>query len=59
MARQQLANRLRRALDALDRGDLRVHGHGHTVEQTKARIRARIATLEGDSRGRRRDHDAA
>ena len=45
-ARRDLADRLRRTLDVLERGRLRVAGEGHSREATIARLKARIEELE-------------
>ena len=42
-----------RALQALDRGAMEVHGEGHSTEQTKARLEAKIRELDADVLERR------
>ena len=53
-----LADKLLRALQALDRGDLQVHGEGHSTEETKTRLEARIRELDADVLARRAGRSA-
>jgi hypothetical protein len=45
--RRDRAARMRRALEVLQSGSVRVAGDGHSLERTVARLEARIAELEG------------